>query len=426
MKNPLYKLSIVIITIIIGISFYSCEKEKIYPPNDEIAKEFHDFMEYWYLWNDSIPDVDPDDFSDPYDLLEAMRYELRDRWSYITTQDAFKQYYEEGTYVGYGFGYSPDSDGNMRITFLFDDSDMVDDGVTRGWIIREINGVSINEDSDLSELLGANEIGVSNEFVLESPEGDIINESFAKKLVYMNTVLNRTIIDAGSKKAGYLVFKSFIQPSIDELNEAFNYFNAENIDELIIDLRYNGGGQMDVAMYLVGLFITDDLNDQLFLKYIHNSNRTSDNYSYKLAQESNSVRLNKVYFITSKSSASASEAIINGIDPYMDVYLVGDDTYGKPVGMYSFFSKISDLAYVPITFKILNANNEGEYYNGLPVNSYADDDVTRNFGDSEESSLQEVIYHIENGSFSGKKSAIDVKRKTWIKYHSLQDEIGAL
>ncbi len=426
MKNLLYKLSIVITTMLIGITFYSCEKEKIYPTTVETTKEFHDLMKYWYLWNDSIPDVDPADFSNPNDLLESMRYELRDRWSYITTQDAFKQYYDEGTYVGYGFGYGPDKDGNMRITFLFDDSDLVDEGVTRGWLIKEINGVSINDDSDLNSLLGTDEIGVSNEFVLESPEGVVVTQSFAKKLVYMNTVLYRTAFNVGTKKAGYLVFKSFIEPSISELDEAFNYFNSENIDELIIDLRYNGGGQMDVAMHLVGLFIADELDQKVFLKYTHNPSRTIDNYSYKLAQESNSVRLNKVYFITSKASASASEAIINGIDPYMDVYLVGDDTYGKPVGMYSFFSNISDLAYVPITFKILNVNDEGEYYNGLPANSYAEDDVTKDFGDPDEASLNEVLYHIENGSFSSKKSAAEILRKSWIKYNNLTDEIGAI
>ncbi len=423
MKKVYYK--VVLIIALAGIFFYSCEKEKVYPEYEK-TQEFHSLMDYWYLWKDSIPEVNPDNFTNPYDLLEAMRYELKDRWSYITTQDAFNQYYEEGTYVGYGFGYGPDKDGNIRITFLFADSDMVEEGVTRGWMIREINGVSINEDSNLGELLGADEIGVSNDFVLESLQGDIINRSFTKKLVYMNTVLYRTVIDVGTKKAGYLVFKSFITPSKEELDEAFNYFNAENIDELIIDLRYNGGGSMNVAMYLLGLFIPDELNNQEFLKYVHNESRTVENYSYKLEQESNSVRINKVYFITSKAAASASEAVINGLKPHMDIYLVGDDTYGKPVGMYSFFSNVSDLAYVPITFKILNADDEGDYYNGLPVNSYADDDVTKIFGDISEASLNEVLYHIENGSFSSKKSAFDVFRKKDIQYFDLKDEIGAL
>lgn len=410
---------------ILGISVYSCEKEKIYSDN-QLTEEFYSLMDYWYFWKDSIPDINPDNYTNPYDLLEAMRYESRDRWSYITTQEAFKQYYDEGTYVGYGFGYGPDKDGNIRITFLFDDSDMVEEGVTRGWMIKEINGVSVNQDSDLTELLGADEIGVSNHLVLESPDGDIVSRSYTKKLLEMNTVLYRNVITAGTKNVGYLVFKSFIGPSIAELDEAFNYFNTENVDELIVDLRYNGGGQMNVAMYLTGLIIPDALNDQLFLKYVHNNSRKDEDFSYKLAQEPNSVRLNKVYFITSKASASASEAIINGLKPHMEVYLIGDDTYGKPVGMYSFYSNISNLAYVPVTFKIINANGNGDYYDGLQANSYADDDITKNFGNLNEACLEEVLYHIENGSFSSKKSAGEIVRMSKIEYNNFKDEIGAI
>lgn len=425
MKTIFYRLSIWLLIPVFGLLFFSCEKEKIYP-DYKTTDELYRVMETWYFWNDSVPQVNPEDYSNPHDLLEAMRYQEKDRWSYITTQDAFYQYYEEGTFVGFGFGYAPDADGSIRITFLYEDSDLYADGITRGWIIKEINGVAVNEDSDLTALLGANETGVSNDFVFESPSGEIISQSYTKKLVTMNTVLYRTVFDVGVRKAGYLVLKSFISPSMDELDEAFNYFNTENIDELIIDLRYNGGGQMNVAMYLTGLFVPDDLNNQLFLKYIHNDLNRSEDYAYQLVQEANSVRTNKVYFITSKASASASEAIINGLKPYMDVYLIGDDTYGKPVGMYSFFSNVSNLAYVPVTFKMVNANDEGEYYNGLPASSYVNDDKTKNFGDLNEACLNEALYHIETGSFSSKKSSHEIKRKPEIEYHNLKDEIGAI
>ncbi|MEE4196577.1 MAG: S41 family peptidase [Bacteroidales bacterium] len=425
MKTFISKLPVWLIITGFTVLFFSCEKEKVYP-DYETTDEFYDLMDYWYFWKDSIPQVNPNNYSHPVDLLEAMRFEPQDRWSYITTQDAFNQYYQEGTFVGYGFGYAADELGNLRISFLFEDSDLSADGVTRGWIIKQINGISVNQDSDLTELLGADQAGVSNDFVLESPGGEIVSKTYTKKLVNMNTVLHRTVIAAGTRSVGYLVFKGFIGPSINELDEAFNYFNSEGIDELIIDLRYNGGGQMDVAMFLTGLFIPDPLDGQIFLKYIHNNSRTSENYSYTLAQEENSVRLNKVYFITSKASASASEAIINGLKPYLDIYLVGDDTYGKPVGMYSFFSNISNLAYVPVTFKITNADDEGDYYNGLPANSYVNDDLTNDFGDVNEACLQETLYHIENGTFSSTKSGNEIIRKPRVEYHNLKDEIGAL
>src|SRR5690554_1398328 len=99
-----------------------------------------------------------------------------------------------------------------------------------------------------------------------------------------------------------------------------------------------------------------------------------------MSQKSNSLDLSRVVFITTGNSASASELLINGLFPYMEVTLVGQDTYGKPVGMYIFTSESFDWAFVPICFKILNANNEGDYYDGIPVDIPANDGVSYPFG----------------------------------------------
>ena len=425
MKNRIYSLSL-ILALLIGLVFISsCEKDKIYPSGSDKVSELYSIMSQWYYWKDSIPDVDPDDYTNPNDLLEAMRFEPRDKWSYITTKAEHSQYYEEGTYVGYGFGYAPDSEGNVRITFLYDDSDLNDVGVQRGWIIKKINGNIIDENSNLSDLLGANEIGVSNTMEFESPTSEIVSETFLKKLVTINTVGYASVIDNGSYKVGYFVFKSFIGPSINELTETFNLFKTEGVNELVIDLRYNGGGRMDVVAHLASLIIPDNVNGELFVKYLHNSDRSDQDYSTNFDQDPNSVRLNKVYFIASKGSASASEVIINCLDPYIDIYIVGDDTYGKPVGMYSFISNISDLVYVPISFKLVNSLDYGGYYDGLKADNYVEDDISINFGIGE-AILDEVLYHIENGSFSSVKSSYDIYRKPFKEIRNLKDEIGSI
>ncbi|MFC2151861.1 S41 family peptidase [Bacteroidota bacterium] len=423
MKSRIYKW-ILIFTILGGIIFInSCEKEKIF--YNDTVNELHSIMEQWYYWIDSIPDINPADYSSPPALLEGMRFSSKDKWSYITTKDAHSQFYEEGTYVGYGFGYAADSDDNIRITFLFENSDLNDFGVNRGWIIREINGTSIDVSSNISYLLGEEEIGVSNTLKLESPTGTIITETFQKKLISMNTVGYDDVIDAGSSTVGYFVFKSFISPSIKELSDVFTDFRVAGIDELVIDLRYNGGGSLSVVEHLASLIIPDNVNGQVFVKYVHNNDRSNQNENIYFEQDANSLRLNKVYFIAGKGSASASEVIINSLEPYIDVYIVGDDTYGKPVGMYSFYSTISNLVYVPISFKLLNANDYGGYYDGLATDSYVEDDVTNDFGVGE-AVLDEVIYHIENGSFSSTKSSFDIYRKPFKEIRSLKDEIGAI
>ncbi|MBU8893393.1 MAG: hypothetical protein KOO66_11485 [Bacteroidales bacterium] len=420
------ELSILLISVLlISFSmFTSCEKEKIYPAYDEVH-ELYSLMDQWYLWKDSISDVDPDEYTSTNNLLEAMRYIPRDKWSYISTKDEYAQYYEEGTYVGYGFGFSSDSEGKLRITFLYENSDLNGYGINRGWKINKVNDVLVDENSSLNTLLGANDIGVENNMEFESPTGTIVSETFSKKLITMNTVVYKEVITSGADKTGYFVFKSFIGPSIAELTEIFNEFKLQGVNELVVDLRYNGGGRMDVVSHLAGLIIPDNLNEELFFKYEHNEDRSGENSEYYFEQNAGSLKLNKVYFIAGKGSASASEAIINGLDPYIDVYIIGDDTYGKPVGMYSFSSRISDLVYVPISFKLVNANNYGGYYNGLSADSYIEDDILHEFG-TDEAVLNEVLYHIENGSFTSTKSSYDIYKRPFKEIRNIKDELGSL
>lgn len=425
MKSRIYY---VLLLLILGaglVFLNSCEKDKIYPPDYETVDELYSIMNQWYYWKDSISDVNPESYASAVDLLNAMRFEPKDKWSYITTKEAHSQFYEEGTYVGYGFGYATDSEGNVRITFLYDDSDLNDLGIKRGWIIKKINGNSIDENSNINNLLGANEIGVSNTMEFESLSGVDKIGVFVKKLVTMNTVGSVSVIEKGTNKVGYFVFKSFIGPSEDELTDTITYFKNVGVTDLVIDLRYNGGGRMDIVTHLAGLIIPDNVDGKLFVKYEYNVDRAEEDESVNFVQDPNSLRLEKVYFITGKGSASASEAIINSLDPHIDVFIVGDDTYGKPVGMSLFGSGVSNLVYAPISFKLVNADGYGGYYDGLKADSYVVDDLKHDFGVGE-AVLDEVLNHIENNSFSSSKSSGDIYRASFREIRTLEDEIGSL
>jgi len=423
MKNKIFTL--LLITFFLGVLITSCEKEKVYRSDQTTTEEFYTIMNQWYYWKDSIGDVDPDLYSSPVDLLETMRYQPRDKWSYITTQEEHSQYYEEGAYVGYGFSYAPDETGNVRIAFLYDDSDFKAAGVDRGWIIKKINDVTVDQNADINSLLGANSVGVANKIEFQSPTGEIISDIFAKKVISMNTVGYENTFDVGTKKVGYFVFESFIGPSLNELTDVFNYFKTEGVNELVVDLRYNGGGRMDVVIKLAGLIIPDHVNGEVFIKYEHNEDRTRFNESVPFEQEAGSLKLNKIYFLTSKGSASASEVIINSLDPYLDVYTIGDDTYGKPVGMYSFVSNVSNLVYAPVAFKMVNADEYGGYYGGLKADSYAEDELSAPFGLGE-AMFDEALYHIENGSFNSLKSAGEIYRAPVKEIRTIKEQRGTI
>ncbi|HPV57934.1 MAG TPA: S41 family peptidase, partial [Tenuifilaceae bacterium] len=134
----------------------------------------------------------------------------------------------------------------------------------------------------------------------------------------------------------------------------------------------------------------------IYTKSYHNDKLSRENSYITFNTENNSLQLNKVTFITTQGSASASELLINGLKPFLDVTLVGEKTHGKPVGMYTFtFNDPSiDWAFVPICFTMRNANNEGDYYDGIPVNINAADDITLPFGDVNEASLNAALLNI--------------------------------
>ena len=108
------------------------------------------------------------------------------------------------------------------------------------------------------------------------------------------------------------------------------------------------------------------------------------------------MSLGRIFFIGTENTASASELIINGVEPFIGSVLAGTTTHGKPVGMYAI--PISDYVTLPVCFKYTNKNHEGDFYNGIQPALPADDDITRDFGDPEETSLKTILDYIETGS----------------------------
>ncbi len=141
MKHKFKFLILGVFAFILTIN--SCEKEYIFSSADNPVEELVNIMDYWYLWNDSLPNINLTNYSNPEDLLEDIRYS-KDKWSYISTKQEENQYYNEGTYIGHGFAYAADNDGNVRISYVFQSSDLASDGITRCLKINKINGTSVD------------------------------------------------------------------------------------------------------------------------------------------------------------------------------------------------------------------------------------------------------------------------------------------
>jgi C-terminal processing protease CtpA/Prc len=235
--------------------------------------------------------------------------------------------------------------------------------------------------------------------------------TLTKSIIAITPVVHQQIIDHGNSRIGYMVFQDFIDTAKVELDEVFNNFISEGVNEVIVDLRYNGGGSIDVAEYFAGWLIGKNHGNQAFVNLRHNGNLQKMDTTMNVPANANGLTLNRIFFIGTRNTASASELLINGVKPYShsDI-LVGDTTHGKPVGMYALQFINYDYVILPVTFKYTNANDEGDFYGGIAPDLRARDDLTRDFGDPQEESLKAILDYIDTGAVQEKSMRKDLEK----------------
>jgi len=403
------------ITIIfVAIIIISCKttdsSDEIDPKILQDNKYLLSLLESWYLWNNEIDsDQNAANFESPQDLLDQVKYSQLDRWSSISDAAQFTTYYDEGTYLGYGFFYNWDDDNNVRFGYTYNNSPFGKAGIKRGYKLLKIDGVDVQTISDWSNIFGVNEIGFTQSFLIEDLDGNQAEYQISKDIVTINTVLHADTLSVGNETVGYLVFETFINPAREELDEAFGLFQSAEIDRLILDMRYNGGGQVSVATYLANYIIGQENNGQLLFKYQHNEGRTANNQVYAL-EKFGVLEIDELIILTTERTASASELILNGLKPLMTVTHIGvGNTYGKPVGSYGWYSLDESEVYSIISFSLVNSNDIGDYFDGIEPDFTACDDLKSPFGDTNESLFGAAIEYVATGQTGG----CDLVSKLW-------------
>ncbi len=190
-----------------------------------------------------------------------MEYKTLDRWSFVET---YNQYLAQntGSFVGHGISMGLDPSNQVRIAQIYHDSPLYSLGVRRGWIVKKLNNTDLapifiaNNATAYNQLIGASSTSVTNTFLFQTPAGKDSTITSTKASFTLNTVILADTLHLKSGITGHLVFDEFIPPSIQELQSAFTYFSQNNIKDLIVDLRYNGGGDLNVltnmASYVAG------------------------------------------------------------------------------------------------------------------------------------------------------------------------------
>ncbi len=383
---------------------------------DVVKDAIYDVMSEWYYWNQELPaKPNTSNFTSNDDFLDALTFKPLDRFSYITTSAAFSDAFV-GRNAGHGFGLAFDSEDRLYVTFVYEESPAGQDGWQRGWEIIGINGRPIADyatsGGGFDFNLGPRDPGVENSFTFRLPDGSETTRTNVKAEYQSNSVLHEEVIETDGKRVGYWVYQSFkatanINPTKSiEVDESMTFFQSQNIDELIIDLRYNGGGSVAVAEQIMNYLIPASNSGDLMYTFKLNDEKSEFNEPTNYSKLG-SLSLDRIVFITSRGSASASELVINSLSPYMDVVLVGDNTFGKPVGSfplsrYSRTLEQNDVEVVPITFATVNANGNAEYFDGFPVNFEVGDSPNFNWGNQGDFRLQAALGFIRNGGISGR------------------------
>lgn len=399
------KNKFLIALLAVSVLFVSCFEDmddKLHTASTvDIQNFIYRGLNYYYLYKADTPELANDAFASDgarnnflngFDSPESLFDYL------LSNQDRFSQLYSDYTVIEnalggvilsngmeYGLVYYPDNSRKVfgYVRYVLPNTDAQNEGLQRGDFFTTVDGVQIDENNYV-ELLSKDNytIGLANfDGATFQPTG--VTASLNKMEYDENPVYLSRTFDFNGKKVGYLMYNSFIQRYDTDLNDVFGQFKSEGISDLVLDLRYNGGGSVQNAIDLASM-ITGQFNGQVFYKEYWNEDRQAEHAKDGLfdnvistGANINSLNLNRVYILTTQRTASASELVINGLNPYITTKQVGDTTTGKfqasflmydaPAPSFSRQQASPSHSYVmlPLVFKTANKNGKTDYVDGL-------------------------------------------------------------
>lgn len=422
-----YTLSGTLLILFVG----SCHEdiitgeEEITIPYETLAVNdwIKDNMDLYYFWNDKIPTgIDFTKEVNPKAYFYKLVYKEKDKWSNITDDYPSLEAELNGDPVTMGYNPSFFLVGEnivvIVVSYVYPESAAADAGLKRGDIILSINNTRLDT-TNYYDLYS----GTSYSVQLGRLENNTLGFTgksldLTARITNTDPFIHYEIIDIDGHKTGYLVYVGFIAGDTDQflqkMDNIFTGFKEAGISDLVVDLRYNPGGDVKAAIHLaseiVPLTVANDKKILISLQYnadlqaylvLHNY---SDQLYYRFKNTSANIDLDRVFFLTTSGTASASELVITGLEPHMDVIQIGESTYGKYAGAWVIPDDNKKWAMMPIVTKFSNAEGYTDFEDGLAPDYEIDDNLFAAvpFGDPSDPMLAKAIELVTGKSITPK------------------------
>ncbi len=378
----------------------------------------------WYFWTFLSPKPMPPSASTVDAYFSALLYNgsdanfPADRWSGYESTESFNRFFGDGQNMGYGIFVTgveartnPERGLQVRYTEPLSPAALA--GLVRGDDIISINGVPVASliASDDYSVLMPSAAGTALNLLLRS--GGVQRSVTLSAASYGLTpvVGAKTLASPAGRRVGYLLVKDMISQTSTGLAAAFANFRAQGVQDLVLDLRYNGGGLVSAGANLASYVVGGRASGQVYANLVYNSQHSASNSIARFSLPADALAMTRVYVLSGPRTCSAAEQVVNGLRPLANVVLVGDTTCGKPVG----FNPRSDncgTTYSVVTFESTNSRGEGRYFDGLAPTCTATDDVSQALGAAGESLLATALSHADTGSCPAAGGLEKPKRRT--------------
>ena len=371
----------------------------------------------WYLFPDTLPaTLDPTPYTTVGDYIDALtataRSQRKDRYfTYLTSIATENAFYASGSSAGFGFRLSIDATARRAfVAETFEDTAALAAGIDRGAEIvaigttsadlRTVDSIISTEGSaGVTNALGPSTAGTTRLLRITDSSGtrDITLSKTDYSLTPVSSRYGAQILNDGGRQVGYLNLRTFISTADPALRSAFASFRAAGVTNVIIDMRYNGGGLVSIAELMSNLLGANRSTTDVIDYTTFRPEKSANNVTALFAPQPQSIAPTRIAFIGTGGTASASELVIAAQIPYLhaNAGLIGTNTYGKPVGQIALDRAACDDRLRVIAFALQNANRQGAYYDGLAsiveASCQAGDDLTHPLGSPLEASTRSAL-----------------------------------